>query len=201
MVSRQTDTKEFTTRVHKYGLLPKQGVPVPEEAFETLYRANKLWNKFVEIHYEHQKIFDEARRKAHPPFARLADEYAAFTEKIDKLYKKDKPKARMNAQTRSASDPGIRAINDEIVKLVNERKIFSKTKLKPARNEADKLFDKAALNKAFDEKIKTARKGENSELNGDMWNAVSNSFFEARAAWFKKPAKSRLRFHPSDGTG
>jgi hypothetical protein len=201
MVSRQTETKEFTTRVYKYGLLPKEGVPVPEEAIETLYRANKLWNKLIEIHYEHQKIFDEARRKAHPPFARVAHEYAAFTEKIDKLYKKDKPNARMKAQTRSASDPGIRAINDEIDKLKKERGILFETKLKPARGEADKLFDKAALNKAFDDKIKTARKGENSELNGDMWNAVSNSFSEARAAWFKNPAKSRLRFHSFDGTG
>ena len=64
MPSRQIDKDTTQTRTYKYGLVPKGYAP--KAAINELYRANKLWNKLVEIHNENWKMLEEARKSASP---------------------------------------------------------------------------------------------------------------------------------------
>ena len=61
-----TENASFTTRVYKYGVV--FDLPVardfPQSAINELFKANRLWNQMVEIHRDHQAIYEQARRDA-----------------------------------------------------------------------------------------------------------------------------------------
>jgi len=63
-----------TTRVYKYGVV--FDLPIarnfPEDAISELFKANSLWNRLVEIHRDHQSIFEQSRRDASDDYRRLA---------------------------------------------------------------------------------------------------------------------------------
>lgn len=80
MVSRQQDKETLTTRVYKYGIVPKG--PFPQEAIMELRRANHLWNRLVALDRENRARFDEARRKASKPYRLMAEKLDALDEQI-----------------------------------------------------------------------------------------------------------------------
>ena len=138
------------TRVYKYGAVPLE--QFPEEGVDSLYLTNKLWNRLVEIHNEHADLYDKARRDEDNEYARLSQKLEKLNENIDKAFQ-DKRKARIPAQTRSSEHPLIKAANEKIAGLKEQRKELYEAIKKP-RLRADKLIDKKALNKLYSEEIK-----------------------------------------------
>lgn len=191
------ENKKHTTRVYKYGAVPLG--PFPEEGVDALCKANRLWNNLVEIHRNHQALYDRRRREADGEYARLAKQLDDLEEKIKKAFD-NKRTARMKAQTRSPGDPLIQAANARINALKQERKRLWDA-IKPARKRADGLIDKKPLNDAFNEAVKNAQRVDSTGgLDGPTANEVARNFKEARNKVFKDP-KSRLRMHLFDGAG
>jgi C-terminal processing protease CtpA/Prc len=100
MVTRQCDNEEPTIRVYKYGLVPIGHLD--ERAIEELWRANKMWNKLVELHYQNRADWEKARCAANLQYLKITTDLAALNEKISKAYD-DKRTARMNAGTGDTS--------------------------------------------------------------------------------------------------
>ena len=142
----------YTTRVYQYGAVPLG--PFPEEGVQFLRKANDLWNTLVELHYDDQKIRDQARRNADKEYDQLSQELERIEVKIKDAVKA-KRNARMKARTRSSSDPLIKAANDKISGLRAERKGLW-DQIKPARKRATDLVDQKVLNDAFNSQVKAA---------------------------------------------
>jgi transposase len=198
MVSRQTDKETMETRVYKYGLIPL-GYP-PEEAISELWRANKLWNKLVELHRKSRDDYEEARCKAHRLYGEVAERLAAINEEIDQAYA-DKRTAQMQARTRDASkSPLIKEAIAAIDKLREKRKAIY-AEMKPIRKEADTHIDKKALTDAFRKTVNEAVKVKNTGgLYSVTADEVKRYFTTARERSFK-PDGGELRFHSFDRTG
>ena len=187
----------FTTRVYQYGAVPLG--PFPKEGIDALRKANALWNKLVETHYAHSRLYEETRRKADSEYDAISRQLEILEEKIKKAFEK-KRDARMKAQTRSTDDPLIKAANKKIDALFKERRELWDA-IKPARQVADGLIDTKSLNAAFNEQVKIAQRVENTGgLDATTANEVGRNFKEARKKVFKPPY-SRLRNHLFDETG
>jgi transposase len=196
MVSRQTDTATTETRVYKYGLIPI-GYP-SEESIAELWRANNLWNKLVEIHYNSRETYEKERCNAHPPYAKMTKKLAAINEKIEKALG-EKRLARTKAQTINPSHPLIKKANVIVEELKEKRKILY-NELKPIRDEADTRINKRSLNYNFKKSINEAVKvGNTGGLYSKTANAILDNFKTARERTFK--TGGRLKFHRFDGTG
>ena len=192
-----TQQTEFTTRVFKYGAVPLG--PFPKEGMDELARANRLWNKLVEIHNQHSDYYEQARRDVDEEYRDLGCELDRIEEKIEEAFT-EKRNARMKAGSRDANDPLISAANDKIDGLFIERRELW-TKIKAPRANADKLMDKVSLNKAFNAEVRDAQRVDNTDgLKSVTANEVARNFKEARSKVFQNP-RSRLRFHRFDGTG
>lgn len=193
MVVRQKDTATTTVRVYKYGIVPKG--PFPEEAIQELWRANKLWNKLVEIERNHRAAFDEARRTASKPYRLLAEKLDDLSAQIDKAYD-DKRNARQIAGTTDATNPLIQSANEVIKTLQKERKSLYEA-LKPIRVQATKLVDV----KAFNQNLKDKR-NEAVRMSGlysaTAWDVLS--YFQDAEKKARK-THSKIRKHRFDGTG
>jgi hypothetical protein len=134
MVTRQCDNEEPTIRVYKYGLVPIGHLD--ERAIEELWRANKMWNKLVELHCQNRADWEKARCAANPQYLKITTDLATLNEKISKAYD-DKRTARMNAGTRDTSHPLISAANDKIKTLKAKRSAIYE-ELKPIREKTDR---------------------------------------------------------------
>ena len=100
--------KAFTTRVYKYGAVPLG--PFPKEGVDQLFRANRLWNKLVEIHNEHSEHYDQARRDADEEYNTLSVELDNVEDRVKAAFT-EKRNARMKASSRDADHPLIKAAN------------------------------------------------------------------------------------------
>ena len=76
----------FTTRVYQYGAVPLG--PFPKEGIDALYKANALWNKLVEIHNDHSRLYEAARRKADSEYDAISQQLEILEEKIKKAFEK-----------------------------------------------------------------------------------------------------------------
>jgi len=111
--------KAFTTRVYKYRAIPMG--PFPREGVNQLFRANKLWNKLVEIHNEHSEYYDQVRRDADEEYNKLSVELDNVEDRVKKAFT-EKRNGRMMAASRDADHPLIKAVNDTIDTLFAERR-------------------------------------------------------------------------------
>ena len=188
---------EYTTRVYQYGAVPLG--PFPEEGVEELFRENRLWNNLVEIHDEHNVLYDAARRGADQEYGEISQQLLDLEKEIDAAFVK-KRTARMKAQTRDAKHPLIAAENEKIDALMQKRRELWEAIKKP-RQIADGLIDKKALNSGFNGAVKVAQRVKNMDgLSAVIGGEVYRNFKEARSRWFTSP-QSKLRFHRFDGTG
>jgi len=196
MVSRQTDKDETEVRVYKYGLAPI-GYP-SEEAIAELWRANRLWNELVSIHRKSRENFDKARCEAHSAYRDITEQHRLINEQITKA-KSAKRTARMHAETRDPAHPLIKDANAALNAHLEKRKAIHE-KLKPIRDEADKLIDKKALNDAFRKAVNEASRAKNTcgLYNVTVFEVQAN-FKNARERSFK--SRGKLNFHSFDGTG
>ena len=197
MVSRQTDKDTTTTRVYKYGLVPK-GYP-SDEAIEELWRQNNLWNTLVALHRENQFEYDDAQRAGSILYSEKLDELDAKNLQISEAYDAMRA-ARMKAGTRDAKNPLITEANRWIDTLKDERKVIY-AEIKPLRDEADKHVDKKALTTKFRVKVKEAIRVGNCGLRSKTAEQVKENFDTARAQLFKPGTKAKLNRHTFDGTG
>ena len=142
---KRVNETNFTTRVYQYGVVPLDAFP--KEGVEELFKANHLKNKLVDHTRKSREKYEQARCKANK-------EYASLTKKLEKLNgeikeaKDNKRNARMKATTRDASHPLIKEANEKIRALEQTRSKLYK-ELKEAREVADEIVDKKALNDAF----------------------------------------------------
>ena len=193
MGKQQKISDAVSTRVYKYGIIPKG--PFPEEAIEELWRANDLWNKLVAIDREAKAVFDQKRREASPEYNILAQQRDVLDEKLDEAFK-TKRQARQQAGTKDREHPLIVKANQMIDALKKERKVLF-ADIKTVREKVDRSLDKTQLNKALKKKMLSTKK--KSGLYSYTADEVFDYFDRARARTFG--SKSKLRFHRFDGTG
>ena len=194
--------QETITRVYKYGAVPlKQFLEVKESAIDELFKANRLWNKLVELHRLHRDKFNEARIKAHSAFGTHEKKIKAKNEQINAAYDA-KRTARMKAGTKDANHPLIEAENIKIKELQKQRKNLYLDRKVLAREADEKLGKdgKKQLSEAFKQDVKTATVVKNSGINNEIANTINRRFRTARDQAFKNPA-AELKFHKFDGTG
>lgn len=198
-----------TTRVYKYGAVPIGGEDVPntsrktlpQAAIEELYKANRLWNRLVELHREHGDIYHAEREKADPEYKAIMKKINLANKKISEAYEA-KRTARMKAGTKDATHPLIIEANEKKNALLKECKELYEAR-KPLAKKADEKIGKKRkkqLNKAFNDAVNVAIKGENSQLGSETANSIRQYFRTARDKAFKDP-RSELQFHKFDGTG
>ena len=188
-----------TTRVYKYGAVPLEQIPEP--AIEELFKANKLWNRLVELHREHRDKFYEARGKVHSGYAKISKEIDEKNKEISKACEA-KRTARMKAGTKDANHPLVKAANEKIKSLKGERSALYQAR-KPLAKEADKILGddrKKQLNRNFDNDVNEAARKEQSQISGELANSIKRYFRKDRTKAFKEE-RAELQFHPFDGTG
>ena len=153
-----TENTNFTTRVYQYGVV--FDLPVardfPQAAVNELFKANRLWNQMVEIHRDHQTIYDQARRDASYDYRLLAEAIDDPNEKINQAYDVDMKQARLAASSREKNHPLIMEVQAKIDDLKAQRKTISEA-IKRPRNEAKALIDNKALDADFWNDIKSAQ--------------------------------------------
>ena len=82
------------TRVYKYGAVPLGGDDVldtgrktlPKEASDELFKANRLWNNLVELHFKNRQDYRELREKAYPKFKNFMEQIDAKNKALEKAY-------------------------------------------------------------------------------------------------------------------
>jgi len=188
------------TRVYKYGVV--FDLPIarnfPEDAVSELFKANKLWNRLVETHRDHQKIFEKARRKASKDYRKKAEKIDTLNKEIDTCYKVDLRKAHLAASDRNKNHPINKLVHDKIKELKAERTELYKA-IKEPRKIATAEVDTSALDDAFWRDVKSACLIENSQIDSSIANEIQRYFKTARSKAFSD--RATLRFHPFDGTG
>ena len=188
--------ENFTSRVYQYGAVPLG--PFPKEGIQSIFCANRLWNKLVELHNDDFQRYQELMCDADKEYRIISEELDALEVKIKDAYK-EKRNARIKAQTRSSDHPLIKAVNDKISILKKERGDLW-VEIKAPRTRATKLIDRTAHNKVFREATNLARQTSNSDVTAHTADQVSANFKTARNEVFKDRSKT-LRFHRFDGTG
>lgn len=192
-----SDDQGSTTRVYQYGAVPLG--PFPEDGIESLFKANQLWNRLVEIHRDNQQEYEEARREADAEYGILAKQLDDVEEKIRKS-RQERRNARMKARTRLSDHPAIREVDDRRQVLFDERRKLWDA-IKVPRDRAKKTMDDKLIQETFNERVKVAgRVGNNPGLSADTCDEVRRNFREARVKVLKDP-RSQLRFHRFDGSG
>ena len=195
-----TENASFTTRVYKYGVV--FDLPVardfPQSAINELFKANRLWNQMVEIHRDHQAIYEQARRDASYDYRSLSEAIDDINEKIKQAYDVDMKQARLAASSREKTHPFIMEVQAKIDDLKAQRKAIGEA-IKRPRNEAKALIDSKGLDADFWNNIKSACHVENSQIDANIANEIQRYFKTARQKAFAD--RSTLRFHSFDGTG
>lgn len=189
-----------TTRVYKYGVV--FDLPIarnfPEDAISELFKANSLWNRLVEIHRDHQSIFEQSRRDASDDYRGLAKKIDRLDDKIDTCYKVDLRKAHSAASDRNKNHPTNKPVHDKIKQLKAERSELYKAIKEPGKT-ATAALDTSALDKAFWADVKSACRVKNSQIDSYIAIEIQRYFKTARKKAFGD--RATLRFHPFDGTG
>lgn len=197
MVSRQKDKESVQTRVYKYGLVLKTALP--QEAISELYRANKLWNKLVELHNQNWQEFEAQRCAVDEDYANISKEAKLVSEQIDAAYD-TRRLLRVETGNTEGNDPKTKVIDKKIKELKEQRSALWGN-LKKRRNKIDNLIDKQALNQKRKDAFKHAVQVKQSGLSSQTADEVRRDFDNARDRIINKPSSGRLRFHRFDGTG
>ena len=187
----------YTTRVFQYGVIPLDAFP--KEGIDELFRANHLRNELVDLTRKSREKYDQARCKANGEYATLTKKLKKLNQQIDGAYD-NKRNARMKATTRDASHPLIKEANEKIRALEQTKSKLYK-ELKEAREVADKIVDKKALNNEFFSTMnQLARVGNNNGIGSYNADEIKQYFKTSWQQTLKDP-KSDLRFHAFDGSG
>jgi ribosomal protein L37AE/L43A len=185
-----------TVRVYQYGAVPLQ--PFPQEAIESLFQTNKLWNTLVDLHNKHRQRYDQARREANAEYALAAQSIEQANERVNQAYEA-KRMARAKAGTKDASHPLLQEANAFIEQVKQARRLLWE-QVKPLRRSADSQIDKQRLNDEFKSAVNAAQRKENiGPISPDSANQVADYFRTARDRAFKE--NTDLQFHAFDGTG
>ena len=153
------------TRLYKYGVVFNLSIArnFQENAISELFKANCLWNRLVEIHWDHQSIFDQSRRDASDYYRKLGKEIDRLNDEIDTGYKVDLRKAHLAASDRNKNHPINKLVHDKIKQLKAERSELYKA-IKEPRKTATAEVDTSALDKACWWEVKSACLIENNHI-------------------------------------